>query len=213
MIRSEGDHRADALEELIHEGAAGEFTWRGVKLWKNPLDLITYAEIAWEVRPDIVIETGTHEGGSALWWVDVLRRHTDVPYVLTIDIEEPPAGTLLAPHVGYITGLSSTHLEVLEDVQHIIKRDLFKRVLVNLDSDHSYEHVSAELEVYSQFVTPGSYMIVEDGVDDWRRKRRGAHAACLDFLKRHPEFEADKSRESRGLTNCPDGFLRRLSTG
>ena len=86
--------------------------------------------------------------------------------------------------------------------------------MVILDSDHSAAHVSKELESYSPFVSPGSYMLVQDGVidvlDRWRSARPGPLAAIIEFLRHHPEFEVDTERCERFLiTHHPMGWLRR----
>ncbi len=208
-ISVEGD--MVAVVDAVAEGGNETVTWRGVKCWKNPLDLIIYAEIVHEVRPSLVIETGTHAGGSTLFWLDMMRLE-DVgrAVVISVDLNSVPRGVL--PFVGRTGGIallrgSSTSPEILKPVQNETQHH--ERVLVNLDSDHSEQHVAAELAAYAPLVTPGSYLIVEDGIDDFRWDRRGPYHACIDFLALHPEFERDIHRERLGVTNCPSGFLRR----
>ena len=87
--------------------------------------------------------------------------------------------------------------------------------MVILDSDHSRPHVAAELELYAPLVTPGSFLLVQDGSTDvisvFRSGRPGPLPAIHDFVARHPEFEIDRARSARfPITHHPDGWLRRL---
>jgi len=160
-----------------------------------------------EVGPGLVIETGTHMGGSALFWADLLALRGGGT-VISVDVAPPPFKP--PKSILFLTG-SSTDAAILDQVIPAAERlaAAGRPVLVNLDSDHAYRHVTNELDAYAELVTPGSYLIVEDGIDDHRWNRQGPHAATLDWLRSHPEFEIDKTRERLGLTNCPDGFLRR----
>lgn len=189
--------------DLLHEGFDKSLTWRGKPIWKNPVDLVVYQMIARDVEPTLVIETGTHLGGSAEFWFDMMDGEGRV---ITIDIDQRCSwggwGVLA------LEG-TSTAPEIVEAVKKLVGP--YDRVLVNLDSSHRYLHVLDELETFAPFVTPGSYLIVEDGIDDFRRGLDGPHAATMDWIATHPEFLVDKSRERPGWTNCPDGFLRKVS--
>ncbi len=187
----------------------GRTSWLGVPLWKNPLDLWIYQEILWEVRPALVVETGTYRGGSALFLASVcdLLGHGRV---LTVDIavEEGRPGH---PRIEYVRGSS-----VAPETVALVGRRVAEAggpVLVVLDSDHHEPHVRAELEAYHGFVTAGSYLIVEDtNVNGHPVKRAfgpGPMEAVTAFLRRHPEFAADRSRERYLVTHNPCGYLRR----
>lgn len=136
--------------------------WCGVPLFKTPSDLWAVQELFWKVKPTVVVETGTMYGGSALYYADLmtLMAGRDFRYrprgVVTIDCD--PKGSLPEhPLIHYRTGDS---IEESEWVYGWLEsRD---RVLVCLDSDHSTEHVTREMETYARCVTVGSYMIVED---------------------------------------------------
>ncbi len=193
--------------DLIAEGGDRTLTWMGRFCWKNPLDMMIYQEIVHEVRPTLVVETGTHSGGSALFWRDMMRLADGRGEVISVDINAAtPLDLDALDGVTFVSG-SSIAPAIVDAVAYTVARHA--RVLVNLDSDHAYHHVRDELDAYHGFVTPGSYLIVEDGIDDYRHDRRGPHAATVDWLADHPEFEIDKGRERLGVTNCPDGFLRR----
>ncbi len=185
----------------LYEGFDRALTWRGKPIWKNPVDLVQYQMIARDVQPTVVIETGTHLGGSAEFWLDMMNDG----YVVTIDIEQ--RCTWESKRILALEG-PSTHPEIVVAVQRCVGSD--DRVLVNLDSSHRYLHVLDELETFARFVTPGSYLIVEDGIDDIRYGSEGPHKATMEWVASHPEFVVDKAREQPGWTNCPDGFLLRV---
>ncbi len=191
----------DPLNSL-YEGVDKMLYWGGRPIWKNPVDLVIYQEIVREVRPTLVIETGTHLGGSAEFWHEITHGR-----VITVDVDQqckwPPRAAVVA-----LEG-SSTDPRIRAMIKKRVRSD--DRVLVNLDSSHTHGHVTEELDAYSKFVTSGSYLIVEDGIDDLRYGRIGARQAVIDWLPDHPEFIADAYRERTGITNCPLGFLRRIS--
>lgn len=189
-----------------------ETHYRGTQVLKCPLDLWVMQEIFHEVRPDAVIETGTFKGGSALYYADLLEDiHEDGPFVISIDVEEYPDRPA-ADGLTYIKG-SSTDPAVLAEVRRLLfdswNRTSYKQseaaILVVLDSDHSYDHVLAELRAWSPLVSVGSYLVCED------TNTPGPAEAVKDFLA-SPEgrgFDVDRSRERHGLTFNPGGYLRR----
>lgn len=191
----------------IIEAAGRTLTWRDTFIWKNPFDLFVYQEIAREVRPTLVIETGTNMGGSALFWADMLELHGG-GRVVTVDKEDRQLGP--HPRITYLVGLS-THPDTFKSVRRRVKKS--DRVLVNLDSNHSYRHVLDEMELYGPLVSEGSYLIVEDAIDEVlfeRLEGKGVLTATREFLAGHPEFERDEACERYELTNCPEGFLLRV---
>lgn len=192
-----------------------ERTWTntfflGVPLAKCPLDLWVYQEIIHEVRPDVVVETGTAHGGSALY-LATLCDIVGNGRVVTIDIvrreEMPQHG-----RITYITS-SSVEASAVESVRRMIRPG--ESVLVILDSDHARAHVLEEMRLYGEMVTPGSYLIVEDsninGHPVHRTHGAGPREAIEEFLKTPSGFEVDASREKFFMTFNPGGYLRRRS--
>lgn len=187
----------------------GDVTWMGHPVWQNVLDLWTIQETIFQIKPALLIECGTNRGGSALFYghlFDLLGKGR----VVTIDIEKLHERS--HPRVTFLIG-SSTAPAIVERVRDEA-RAAGGPVLVILDSDHSARHVAAELEAYAPLVTPGSYLLVQDGVIDvlpiLRAERPGPLPAIRDFLKQHPEFEVDAARNERFLiTHHPLGWLRR----
>ncbi len=177
---------------------------------KCPLDLWIYQEILYEVKPDLILETGTAHGGSALYFAsvcDLLGRGE----IVTVDIY-PIEGRPEHPRITYVTG-SSTAGEVVAYVSGVAAGH--ERVLVILDSDHSRDHVLDELRIYSRFVTPGSYLVVEDtnvnGHPAMPEHGPGPMEALEEFLAETEEFEIDAAREKFFMTFNPRGFLRKRS--
>jgi cephalosporin hydroxylase len=182
--------------------------WRGARAYKCPMDLWVYQEIIVETKPDIIIECGTHSGGSALFMADVcaLINHGSI---ITIDMN-PQRNVPDHPRIRYIAG-SSVDAGLVATLRTYIKTD--QRVMVILDSDHHYDHVLAELNAYHTMVSPGHYLIVEDtnfnGHPILPSHGPGPMEAVGTFLREHPEFEVDHHRERFLLTSNPLGYLRR----
>lgn len=204
----------DAFHRLYYDGPAGEgrpfrrTTWMGFPCLKCPLDMWIYQELIVEVKPRLIVETGTYHGGSALFLaqtLDALGRGD----VVTIDVEERsprPAH----PRIQYVRG-SSADPALVGSI--FSKREAADAGLIVLDSDHSRAHVAAELALFAPRVPPGGYLVVEDsnvnGHPVWPDYGDGPHEAVREFLAEHPEFETDPSREKFLMTFNPGGFLRR----
>jgi cephalosporin hydroxylase len=195
---------------------AKQRTWKGNTFWlkvpaaKCPLDLWIYQEIICETKPDIIIETGTAHGGSALFLSSICDL-VNSGQIITIDIEEQP-GRPEHKRIKYLLG-SSTAEETVEKVRSLLKAD--DRVMVILDSDHRADHVLRELNVYSPMVTVGSYLIVEDtnanGHPVLPLYGEGPMEAVEQFVNVQHDFVQDREREKFFMTFNPKGYLRRIS--
>ena len=195
---------------------AKEKTWKNNTFWLNvpvakcPLDLWVYQEIISETKPDLIIETGTAYGGSALFLASIcdLANHGRI---VTIDVEAQ-AGRPEHPRIEYRSG-SSTAAAVIAELQRLMKPD--DRVMVILDSDHRAEHVRQELEVYSPLVSVGCYLIVEDtninGHPVASIVGAGPMEAVEQFMTGRRNFVIDRQREKFFMTFNPKGYLRRVS--
>lgn len=219
ILREKEQHKEtiDAFHRLFYYSRQthGMTFYEGVPLLKNPLDLWVYQEIVWDLRPTLIIETGTAYGGSALYFARQLDRVGEGK-VISIDLE--PAEHLPEhPRVSYVRGLSSVFDELVAGVAQIAASH--PRVMVVLDSDHSMRHVLAELEAYAPLVTPGQFLVVEDTningrpVEvDWQGGL-GPGPAVDRWLPAHPEFEVAVMAERYLLTHNPHGWLRRRPAG
>jgi cephalosporin hydroxylase len=183
-----------------YERTWGNTRWLGIDCLKCPLDLWVYQEILSERRPDVIVETGTSRGGSALFLASICDM-LNVGRVITVDVRPmgPAGGWPAHPRLEYLTG-SSVAPETVQAVHEAVGES---RAMVVLDSDHSHEHVLAELRAYSPLVGPGDYLIVED------TNGPGPRAAVDEFLAEVDSFEIDAAREKFYMTHNPGGYLRR----
>lgn len=189
--------------------------WMGVPILKLPSDLWLYHEVIWETRPDLIIETGTNRGGSALFFANHFDLMGTAGRVITVDIERCPEGYPSHPRIEFLTA-SSTAPETLAAIRSQIRPP--DRVMVILDSDHSEKHVREELRLYSPLVSPGCYLVVEDTNVNGHPVRRefgpGPMEALQHFLASDSGagFESDRSKDREfGFTFHPRGWLRRVS--
>jgi len=186
----------------------------GVLTQQFPTDLWMLQEIITELKPDFIIETGTYHGGSTLFFADTLERINDQGSVITVDIdpkiERASAFATFRNRVQVIKG-DSVSPEVIGEIAQRVGSGT---VLVTLDSLHTKEHVLKEMNLYSKFVTPGSYPIVQDtninGHPVYPAFGPGPMEAVEEFLKNNREFEIDRSREKYMLTAYPSGFLKKI---
>lgn len=196
------------LYYYAHDTTWTQTRWLGTSALKCPFDLWVYQEILVETRPDLVIETGTHAGGSALYLASVLDL-VGHGRVVTVDIDVHK-GRPTHPRLTYLHG-SSTSEAILEEITALAGEA--ERVMVLLDSDHSRDHVLRELELYAPLVTPGCYLVVEDtnvnGHPVVPGFGPGPMEALTAFLATTDDFEVDCSREKLLLTFNPSGYLRR----
>lgn len=194
---------------IVKTANFGSTTWLGQPIWQNVLDLWTIQETIAEIRPALLVETGTNRGGSALFYAHLMDQ-LGTGRVVTIDVVK--LHELSHPRIEFLHG-GSTDGAVLSQVRRAAAA-ADGPVMVILDADHDRDHVAAELESYAPLVTPGSLLLSQDGVIDqigfFKDSRPGPLPANRAFLERHPEFEHDRERNERFLlTHHPVGWLRR----
>lgn len=201
------------------------FSWMGRPIIAYPQDMIAMQEIIWDVKPDLIIETGVAHGGSIVYYASLLELIGGEGLVVGIDIDiRKHNRDLIEAHpmmkrIQLIEG-SSVSEEVALQVKQIAANK--KRVMICLDSNHTHEHVLAELKLYAPFTTVGSYCVVfdtavEDMPADWDWGVRpwgvgnNPKTAVFEYLKTHDEFVIDKSIDSKLLISvAPDGYLKRM---
>ena len=227
------------LEESMRKSYVYNFSCLGRPIIQNPTDIVAMQEIIWEVKPDLIIETGIAHGGSLILSASMLAMldmceaieagvsinpKTSKRKVLGLDIdirehnkkaiEEHP----MSSRIQMIQG-SSIDSNVVSQVHEIAKN--YKKILICLDSNHTHEHVLAELKAYATLVSVGSYCVVFDSfvedvpADVFQDRPWGPgnnpKTAIWEYLKTHPEFEIDKSIQNKLLiTVAPDGYLKRV---
>lgn len=188
-------------------GDTMNLSWFGHLTYKCPLDLWIYQELLQRTRPDVVIETGTWFGGSALYMAMIfdLIGHGRV---ITIDVEPKP-GRPVHPRINYVTASSTDPATILRVGDEVGAQ----RAMVVLDSDHRAAHVSAEIAAYSAFVHVGDYLIVEDtnvnGHPSYPDFGPGPWEAVEEFLANNDEFAVDERCERFLMTLNPNGYLKR----
>jgi cephalosporin hydroxylase len=205
------------------------FSWLGRPIIQYPQDIVAMQELIWSIQPDLIIETGIAHGGSLIFSASMLELNAACSgppgaEVLGIDIdirshnrkaiEDHP----MFRRISMLQG-SSVAPDVIEQVKAKAKGK--RRVLVCLDSNHSHEHVLAELQAYALLASIGSYCVVFDtivqdlpaeltGDRPWGPKNN-PKTAVFEFLKNHPQFEIDKRIDHKLLISvAPDGFLKRV---
>lgn len=181
--------------------------WMGVPCLKCPLDLWIYQEIIFEIQPDLILETGTHKGGSAFFLahiLDILGKGE----VITIDIDgetERP----VHPRITYATG-SSSDTELLASIFQCGQD--WQRKMFILDSDHSKIHVLNELKAIEKYVNVEDHIIVEDtnvnGHPTYPEHGPGPFEAVNEFLYHNQRFIFEKDREKFLMTFNPKGYLK-----
>lgn len=182
--------------------------YRGLATWKCPLDLWVYQEIVHELRPSLIVETGTAYGGSALYLADLCET-IGTGHVVTIDIRER-AQDVAHPRLTKLIGSSAD--EKMSD-EALEFAESGGPVMVVLDADHAFDHVLAELRLWADHVTRGSYLIVEDtninGHPVFPGFGPGPAEALEVFLGERDDFSPDLQREKLMLTWNPGGYLKR----
>lgn len=213
------------------------FTWMDRPIIQYPQDIVAMQELIWQIKPDLIIETGIAHGGSLILSASMLalldmtdaiqagaminpkQSHRKV-LGLDIDIRAHNRVAIeahpMASRIQMIEG-SSIAPEIIEQVRQIAKN--YQRILVCLDSNHTHDHVLAELEAYAPLTSKDSYCvvfdtIVEDMPDDmfpdrpWS-KGNNPKTAVWEFLKNNDQFIIDKEIENKLLiTVAPDGYLK-----
>ena len=215
------------------------FEWQGRPIIQYPQDMIAMQELIWQVKPDLIIETGIAHGGSLIFNASLLAlldmcdaietgntldpKHSKRKVVgLDIDIRAHNRAAIeahpMASRIQMIQG-SSIDPKVIEQVHQVAKN--YQRILVCLDSNHTHDHVLAELQAFAPLTTVGSYCVVFDTIVADMPKELfpdrpwgpgdNPKTAVWDYLKTHPEFEIDKSIQHKLLiTVAPDGYLKRI---
>lgn len=185
-------------------------SWFGFRVWKCPLDLWIYQELIVRTRPDVVVETGTNQGGSALFMA-MIFDHIGQGRVISIDIEDKPDRPK-HPRIRYVTG-SSTDPKIVGEVRDDVGAG---SAMVVLDSDHSAAHVYDEMQAYKSLVPRSGYMIVEDtnvnGHPTFPEFGPGPMEAVERFLSESAEFEIDERCQRFMMTLNPRGYLRRAKS-
>ena len=214
------------------------FLWQNRPIIQYPQDIIAMQELIWQVKPDLIIETGIAHGGSLVFSAsmlalldmsdaiisgDMINPKDSKRKVLGVDIDirkhnrEAIEKHSMSSRIQMIEG-SSISRNIIDQVKNIAKN--YNRILICLDSNHTHDHVLAELEAYAPLTSIDSYCIVFDTIVEDLAKEMfpnrpwgpgdNPKTAVREYLKTHPEFEIDNSIQNKLLiTVAPDGYLKR----
>lgn len=247
QARIEAVENNDALKSSAYEFMKASlaskysynYNWLGRPIIQYPQDMVTLQEIVWEVKPDLIIETGIAHGGSLVLSASMLaildycdaaakgemidpQQPKRKVIGVDIDIREHNRKAIeqhpMASRIEMIQG-SSIAPEIIQQVKNLAQG--YQKILVCLDSNHTHDHVLAELEAYATMVSLNSYCIVYDGVvedvpAELSKDRpwgpgNNPKTAVGEFLQNSTKFEVDKMREDKILiTVAPDGYLKRV---
>lgn len=205
------------------------FSWLGRPIIQYPQDIMAMQELIWSIQPDLIIETGIAHGGSLIFSASMLELNAacggpQEAEVLAIDIDirkhnrDAIEAHPMFKRISMIEG-SSIAPEIIEQVK--AKAANKKRVLVCLDSNHTHEHVLAELKSYAPLTSVGSYCVVfdtiiEDLPDEMYPNRPWGQGdnpktAVWEYLENQPDFEIDKLIDNKILISvAPNGYLKRI---
>jgi cephalosporin hydroxylase len=218
------------------------FEWQGRPIIQYPQDMVAMQELIWSIKPDLIIETGIAHGGSLIFSASMLALLDMCDAIETgekldpkisqrkvlgidIDIRAHNRAAIeahpMASRIQMIQG-SSIAPEIIQQVHTVAAN--YSRVLVCLDSNHTHDHVLAELQAYAPLTSKDSYCVVFDTIIEDMPKEMfpdrpwgpgdNPKTAVWEYLKTHPEFEIDKSIQHKlQITVAPDGYLKRVGNG
>jgi cephalosporin hydroxylase len=228
------------LRDTLKHRYTYNFAWQGRPIIQYPQDMVAMQELIWSIKPDLIIETGIAHGGSLIFSASMLAQldmcdgieagtsfnpKESHRKVLGIDIDIRPHNREaieahpMASRIQMIQG-SSIAPDIIAQVHAVAAN--YDSVLVCLDSNHTHDHVLAELQAYAHLTTVGSYCCVFDTIVEdlpaemfpdrpWRPDNN-PKTAVWEYLKTHSEFQIDKSIQHKLLiTVAPDGYLRRVA--
>lgn len=231
---------ASFMRASIQPKYSYNFTWQGRPIIQYPQDMMAMQELIWKIRPDLIIETGIAHGGSLIFSASMLAQldlcdainagemfdpQKSRRKVLGIDIDIRSHNRAaieahpMSSRIQMISG-SSIEAEIIRQVEQVACE--YQRILVCLDSNHTHEHVLAELQAYAPLTSVGSYCVVFDTiiedipadmfVDRSWGPGNNPKTAVWEYLRTHPEFEINRHIQHKLLlTVAPDGYLRRIA--
>lgn len=228
----------DWIRHSNRHGYTYNYAWMGRPIIQYPQDMVAMQEVIWRVKPDLIIETGIAHGGSLIFSASMLalldlneaiengttldpRASKRAVLGVDIDIRAHNRAAIeahpMASRIKMIQG-SSIAPDTIDQVRAFASK--YSRVLVSLDSNHTHDHVLAELRAYAPLTSIGSYCVVFDTLIEDMPKSLfpdrpwgpgdNPKTAVHEYLKSHPEFTIDKAIDHKLLISvAPDGYLRR----
>ncbi len=205
------------------------FAWMGRPVIQLPEDMIRTQEVIYNVKPDLIIETGIAHGGSLIYYASLCKAMGKGRIVgIDIDIREHNRKAIEAHEMFDLITMyegSSIAPEIVAKVKAEVKGG--ETVMVLLDSNHTYDHVLAELKAYAELVSVGSYIVSTDGImydladvprgeADWTTNNpmRAAEDFVTEnpnFVIEQPEWPFNESNLEHNITHWPGAWVKRVS--
>jgi len=217
-----------SLEWMLHADKYKyiyNFTWMGRPIIKFPQDIIALQELIFNVKPDLIIETGIAHGGSIIFSASMLQLLGNNGKVIAVDIDIRSHNRTaienhpMSKHITMLEG-SSTDPYILDQIKHFAKD--YETIMVCLDSNHTHAHVLNELEIFSPLVSVGSYVVLPDTLIEFFPKGyykdrpwdvgNNPYTAMIEFLKTNDSFVQDNEITDKLLVTeaYNGGFLKRI---
>ena len=227
------------MEKSLLPQYSYNFEWLGRPIIQYPQDMVAMQELIWQIKPDLIIETGIAHGGSLILSASMLalldmceaietggtidpKKSKRMVLGIDIDIRAHNRAAIEAhPMTSRIQMIQGSSIDpgIIDQVKSIAAKH--SRVLVCLDSNHTHAHVLAELVAYAPLASKESYCVVFDTIvegmpaDMFQDRPWGPGnnpmSAVLEFLKSHPEFQIDNMIDHKLLISvAPNGFLKRI---
>ena len=217
------------MNESIGFRYSYNFMWMGRPIIQYPQDIVAVQELIWDLKPDLIVETGVAHGGSAVFFASLLElnalsggpKDAEV-WCIEIDLRAHNREAILAhPMYSRLRIFDGSSLDE-KIAQEVSKKALqCQRVMVILDSNHTHEHVLGELKLYASMVSVGSYCVVFDtviedleGVEFVDRpwgKGNNPKTAVAEFLKTNSDFVVETAIDDKLLISAaPGGYLKRI---
>ncbi len=227
QMSGDEDLKKKSLDWIVHADKykyTYNFNWLGRPIIKFPNDIVLMQELIWDVKPDLIIETGIAHGGSIIFSASMLELIGGGGEVAAVDIDIRKYNRIeIEKHPMYkrITMFEGDCLsdEILSKIRKKAKNK--KRVMVFLDSNHTHDHVLKELELYSSFVTVGSYLVLPDTIIEYFPRGYYSNrpwdvgnnpmSALKVFLSKNDNFVIDHEKANKlMITEAIDGYLKRI---
>ncbi|WP_415313824.1 cephalosporin hydroxylase family protein [Candidatus Pelagibacter sp. Uisw_106] len=219
--------KAKSIDWMLHADKykyTYNYRWMGIPIIKFPNDILALQEIIWKVKPDIIIETGIAHGGSIIFSATMMELIGNNGLVIGVDIDIRKHNKIeiekskFSKRIKMLEG-SSVSKKILKEIKKSIKPN--SKVMVFLDSNHTYSHVKKEMEIYSKLVTKNSYLVVEDTFTEFFPKNyfnnrpwdvgNNPLIAIKEFLNNNKNFKIDKNlNEKLSITETFDGYLKKI---
>ena len=190
-------------------------TWMGITCWKSVSDMWNYQEILVDLKPSLVIEFGSNQGGSALFFANIMKGIGKPFKVLSVDINHRPLDPAARRDPDILFVESSSTVPAIADQIRSLRDEFPGKVFAILDSDHTKDHVLAEMKLLRPLLSAGDYLLVEDScvnghpvLPGWGP---GPYEAIEAYEREFPnDYTHDVEREKKfGWTQAPNGFLIR----